>query len=210
MTERDTAQRETANASVGSDDTPTSTERQGLKLALEIGPLGAFFLTYYQAGIFYATGVFMVVTTIALIASRMIFGKIAIMPLVTAGVVLVFGGLTLFLQDATFIKMKPTITNTLFGTTLLGCLLFNILVWKILFQDVFKLDDLGWRKLQFRWGAFFLCLAVINEIVWRNYSEEFWVNFKVFGLMPLTIIFSLSLVPVLMKHSLENDEPQQT
>ncbi len=196
---------ESAN-SANSNAAAPDVQRQGLKLALEVGPLVIFFVMNAQAGIFYATGAFMVATLISLTASRMIFKKIPLMPLITGIFVIFFGALTLLLQDETFIKMKPTITNVLFGSILLGCLAANLLVWKYLFADAFALDDEGWRKLQFRWGSFFLFLAVLNEIVWRNYSTDFWVNFKVFGLMPLTIVFSLTLIPVLMKHSLEETD----
>ena len=176
--------------------------KQFTKLGLELGPLVIFFLTNSYKGIFWATGTFMVAVTISLVLSRIIFHKIPIMPLITAVFVLVFGGLTLYLQDELFIKLKPTIVNVLFGTILLGCLTLNQLVFKVLFADAFSVTDTGWRKLQFRWGLFFLFLAVLNEIVWRNFSTDMWVNFKVFGLMPLTLIFSLTTLPILQAHEL--------
>lgn len=183
--------------------------RQFLKLAVEMGPLVLFFLVNWQAGrflddpkhaIFWATGAFMIATPVALLASRLIFGRIAIMPLVTGVFVLVFGGLTLWLQDELFIKMKPTIVNTLFAAILLGGLFFGRSFLRYVFGEVFRLTDEGWRKLTFRWAFFFLALAVLNEIVWRHFSTDTWVAFKVFGIMPLTMIFALSQVGLLMSH----------
>lgn len=184
----------------------TDLNGQLLKLALELGPLVVFFLINARLGIFYATGAFMVAIVISLAASRIILHKIPTMPLITGVFVLVFGGLTLYLQDETFIKMKPTIVNMLFGTILLGCLAFNQLVWKMLFGDVFRVTDEGWRKLQFFWGWFFFALAVLNEIVWRNFSTDAWVNFKVFGIMPLTILFGLCMLPILQRYEIDELE----
>ncbi len=177
-----------------------------VKMALELGPLGVFFFAYTKYGIFAATGTFMVAITIALSASWILTRRLAIMPLVTGIVVLVFGGLTLYLQDETFIKMKPTVVNALFGTILLGGLAFGRSLLGYVFDSVFQLDAEGWRKLTMRWGIFFFVLAVINEIVWRNFSEEFWVSFKVFGMMPISIAFTLSQMPLIMRHSLEQDD----
>ena len=128
------------------------------------------------------------------------------MPFVTGIVVLVFGGLTLWLQDEAFIKMKPTIINVLFGATLLGGLLFGRPLLGYVFDSVFRLDDEGWRKLTFRWGMFFFVLAVLNEVVWRNFSTDAWVNFKVFGIMPLTILFTLTQMPLIQRHALPDPE----
>lgn len=180
----------------------SSTENQVLKLFLEIGPLAIFFITNAKFGIFAATGAFMIAITISLTLSRLIFGKLAIMPLVTGVFVLVFGGLTLWLHDETFIKLKPTIVNVLFAVIMFGGLYFKKLVWKVLFGDVIQLTDIGWRKLQLWWGAYFLILAGLNEFVWRNFSTDAWVNFKVFGIMPLTFIFSLAMLPIMMRHQL--------
>ena len=120
--------------------------------------------------------------------------------------VVIFGMLTLYLQDEFFIKVKPTIINIMFGVTILGLLLvFKIPAMKMLFDGPFKLDDVGWTKLSFRWGCFFLFLALVNEIVWRNFSSDFWVAFKLWGVMPMTIIFMLFQYPVMMKHGLEEE-----
>jgi len=179
-----------------------STENQVLKLVLEIGPLAIFFIANAKLGIFAATGAFMVAITISLTLSRWIFGKLAIMPMVTGVFVLVFGGLTLWLHDETFIKLKPTIVNILFAVIMFGGLYFEKLVWKVLFGDVIQLTDIGWRKLQLWWGVYFLILAGLNEFVWRNFSTDAWVNFKVFGIMPMTFIFSLAMLPIMMRHQL--------
>ncbi len=196
--------------------------RPALKLALELGPLVVFFLanrygedlaTAYPAlealggKIFVGTAFFMVAMTISLIASRLLLGSIAIMPLVTFGFVLVFGGLTLWLQDETFIKMKPTIVNLIFGGVLLGGLVFGRSLLAYVFDAAFHLDDEGWRKLTWRWGLFFFVLALLNEIVWRNFSTDFWVNFKVWATMPLTFVFMLTQLPLLQRHMVEPGKP---
>ena len=126
------------------------------------------------------------------------------MPLVTGVVVLVFGGLTLALQDEIFIKMKPTIVNTLFGGVLIGGLFFGKSLLGYVFDSVFQLTDEGWRKLTLRWGLFFFVLAMVNEVIWRNFSTDFWVSFKVFGMMPLTIVFTLTQMPLIQRHSLDD------
>jgi intracellular septation protein len=179
---------------------------QLIKLALELGPLVLFFIINARADIFAATAVFMVAMVISLSASWIIFKKIAVMPLVTGAVVLVFGGLTLYLQDDTFIKIKPTIVNVFFGTILLGGMLFGHSLLKHVFGDVYKLKAGGWSALTLRWGLFFFFLAIVNEIVWRNFSTDFWVMFKVWGIMPITIVFSMFQMPILTKYALEENE----
>ena len=178
-----------------------------LKLLLELGPLGVFFFANAKFGIFAATGAFMLAITVALAASWILTRRLAIMPLVTGIVVLVFGGLTLALQDEIFIKMKPTIVNTLFGGVLIGGLFFGKALLGYVFDSVFHLTDEGWRKLTLRWSLFFFALAILNEVIWRNFSTDFWVSFKVFGMMPLTIIFTLTQMPLIQRHSLDDKEP---
>jgi intracellular septation protein len=173
-----------------------------LKIALELGPLMVFFFANARLGIFAATAIFMVATVLALIVSWLLTRRLAVMPLVTGIVVFVFGGLTLFLQDETFIKMKPTIVNALFGATLLGGLAFGRSLLGYVFESVFQLDAEGWRKLTFRWGLFFFVLAAINEVIWRNFTTDFWVSFKVFGIMPLTVLFTLTQMPLIQRHAL--------
>ncbi len=120
-----------------------------------------------RAGIFWGTGCFIVATLVSLVASRILFGRIPVMPLVSAFVVVVFGGLTLWLQDELFIKLKPTIVNSIFASVLFGGLFFGKSLLSYLFGDVFSLTEEGWRKLTFRWACFFVFLAVLNEFAWR-------------------------------------------
>ncbi len=189
-----------------------------LKLALELGPLLVFFfansrgkwlaevfpaLGTFGGPIFIATGLFMIAVAISLVISKVLTGTLPIMPVVSGIVVFFFGALTLWLQDETFIKMKPTIVNTLFGVILLGGLIFGKSLLGYVLDSAFKLDAEGWRKLTLRWGLFFVFLAVVNEIVWRSSSTDFWVAFKVWGIMPITIAFTLSQMPLIMRHSTE-------
>jgi intracellular septation protein len=171
-----------------------------LKLALELGPLIVFFLANQRAGIFAATGIFIVATVLSLLVHYGLVRKLPTMPLVSGVVVVVFGGLTLALQDDHFIKLKPTIVNTLFGLVLLGGLYFRKPLLAIVLDSVFDLTEEGWRKLTLRWALFFFVLAFLNEIVWRTQSTDFWVSFKVFGIMPLTIAFALAQTPLLMRY----------
>jgi len=177
-----------------------------LKLSIEIGPLILFFLTNAKAGIFVATQVFMVAIVISLSVSYYLDRRIAIMPLVTGVVVLVFGGLTIYLENDLFIKLKPTIVNSLFAAVLLGGLAFGKSFLSVLFNEVFQLEPEGWRILTFRWGLFFIALAILNEIVWRNFSTDQWVWFKVFGIMPLTMVFALAQFRVLNKYQITVDD----
>jgi len=126
---------------------------------------------------------------------------IAIMPLVTAAVVLVFGSLTLILHNDEFIKLKPTIIYVLFGGALLGGLAFGKPLLGLLLDQMFELTDEGWRKLTWRWMFFFFALAVLNEVVWRNFSTDFWVSFKLFGVVPLTFLFGALQYPLILKFS---------
>jgi intracellular septation protein len=201
-----------------------------LKLVLEMGPLMVFFLSNNrpdlfrplfrpllpasliegpQGGIFIATAAFMVAMLVSLVLTKLLLKKLPIMPLVSGVVVLVFGGLTLWLHNDLFIKLKPTIVNTLFGTVLLGGLAMGKPLLPYVLDSVFRLTDEGWRKLTFRWGVFFFVLAAINEIVWRMFTTDFWVAFKVWGVMPLTIIFAMAQVGILQRYGLNEDERPQ-
>lgn len=179
---------------------PQDLRGQLLKLLVEVGPLVVFFVMNARAGIFWGTGAFMVAIVISLIASRILFGRVPVMPLVTGVFVLVFGGLTLWLQDEQFIKIKPTLVNALFAGALFTGLLAGRSLLKIVFGEVFRLTDEGWRKLTFRWACFFTFLAVLNEVVWRSFSTDVWVSFKVFGIMPLTMIFAIAQMGLLKQH----------
>jgi intracellular septation protein len=184
-----------------------------LKLALEVGPLVVFFMANAYSDrfgvpegrrIFAATSVFIVATVVALAVHYALVRKLPIMPLVSGVVVIVFGGLTLWLDDELFIKLKPTIVNTLFGLVLLAGLYFGKPLLAVVLDSVFELTDEGWRKLTFRWAMFFFVLAALNEIVWRTQTTDFWVSFKVFGIMPLTVAFALAQTPLLMRHEVKD------
>ena len=176
-----------------------------LKLVLELGPLVLFFLANQRAGIFAATAIFIGATLAALAAHYALVRKLPIMPVVSGVVVVVFGGLTLALNDELFIKLKPTIVNALFGTVLLGGLAFGRPLLAVVLDSMFRLDPEGWRKLTLRWALFFFFLAVVNEIVWRTQTTDFWVSFKVFGIMPITLAFALAQTPLLMRHALPDE-----
>lgn len=191
------------------------------KFAIEVGPLAVFFIVNSKAedifgnapadSIFYATGAFMVAITASLIANFILERRLPTMPLVTAVFVLVLGGLTLYLQDELFIKLKPTFTNLLFAGILVGGLAFGKLFLRYVFGAAFRLSEHGWRILTWRWAAFFVVLAIANEIVWRNFSTDFWVSFKVFGIAPLTFVFALAQLTVVRRHgSFTHDEGEET
>jgi intracellular septation protein len=174
-----------------------------LKLVLDLGPLVLFFFANSRYGIFAATATFMVAVLLALAVSYAMTRHLPIMPVVTAVIVVVFGGLTLVLHDATFIKVKPTIIYALFGAVLLGGLFFNKPLLGVVFDSLFQLTEEGWRKLTWRWAIYFFALAVLNEIVWRNFSTNAWVDFKVFGVTPLTFVFAALQTPLLKRYAVE-------
>jgi len=192
-----------------------------LKLALDIGPLILFFFANSRpalfvpliaplfpsiaadsarAGIFVATAVFMVAIVVALIVSYAMIRRFPMMAVMSAMIVLVFGGLTLFLHDDTFIKLKPTLIYSLFAAVLIGGLLARKPLLSMVFDSVFNLTEEGWRKLTVRWAAFFVVMAVLNEIVWRTQSTDFWVSFKLFGFVPLTFLFAVAQFPLMKRH----------
>jgi intracellular septation protein len=194
----------------------------GLKLALDLGPLLLFFIAYTRpalfapllapflasellagehAGIFAATAVFIPAVLVALVIGYGLTRHVPVMPLVTAVIVVVFGGLTLLLANETFIKLKPTIIYVFLAGVLLGGLLFGKSLLGVVFDSVFHLTEEGWRKLTLRWALFFVALAILNEIVWRTQSTDVWVNFKVFAVLPLTFAFAALQYPLLTKYA---------
>ena len=170
-----------------------------VKIGLEIGPLVLFFVGNSYGGIYFATGLFMVATAVALAAMWLLARRIAVMPLVSALVVTVFGGLTLWLQDDHFIKLKPTLLNAIFGLALLGGLAFKKPLLPYVFDGMGNLTEEGWHKLTVRWGIFFLVMAAVNEVVWRSVSTDTWVAFKTFGYLPLTFVFAMAQAPLMAR-----------
>jgi intracellular septation protein len=173
------------------------------KLATELGPLLVFFVVNAKFHLFAATGAFMVAIVAALIASYVVTKHVPLMALVTCVVVLVFGTLTLVLHDETFIKIKPTIIYALFAGVLGGGLLFGRSFIAIMFDQMFNLTPQGWRMLTFRWALFFAGMAVLNEIVWRTQSTNFWVGFKLFGVTTLTALFAIAQMSLIKRYHIE-------
>jgi len=199
----------------------------GLKFALEFGPLLIFFVAIMRSDwlvklapalgqlgkpIFIATALFIIATAVSLVVTWLLTRTIPLMPLVSGAIVLVFGGLSIWFQNDTFIKMKPTIVYTLFAVLLLGGLAFGRSLIGYVFESAFQLDAEGWRKLTLRWGLFFLFCAVLNEIVWRGLAamyppelaDEYWAGFKLFGFTALTFLFVFSQMPLILRHSLDD------
>ncbi len=177
-----------------------------VKLAIDFGPLIVFFASFKLGDIYLATGTFMVASVIAMIASRVLTGSIAPMLKVTFVIVMVMGGLTLYLQDETFVKMKLTVINGLIAAVLLFGLMTGRLYIKMVMELAFEMDDEGWRKFTRNYVAFLVVMAVVNELIWRTQSTDFWVNFKTFGYMGATFIFIMAQMPMMMKYMPDEDE----
>ena len=174
-----------------------------LKPAADYGPLAAFLAGYSTSDLMTATIWLMIATGLATVALLVIERRVPWMPLMTAAIVGVFGGLTIWLNDETFIKIKPTIIQSIFSITLLGGLLFGKSLLKPVFGGAWTLSDQGWRTLTLRYGLFFASMAVLNEIVWRTQSTDVWVTFKIGGLIGLSIIFTLTQMPFILREMKE-------
>tara|TARA_Y100000741_G_C17973680_1_gene444921 strand:- start:9 stop:548 length:540 start_codon:yes stop_codon:yes gene_type:complete len=175
-----------------------------IKLLVDIGPLAVFFIFYTRSDLQTAILPFMIATVIAVLFSYIMEKKIPIMPTVGAGIILVFGGLTIYFDNEVFFKMKPTIINILFALILYGGEVFKKPLLKYLLGGTLKLQEIGWSILTKRWVGFFIALAVLNEIIWRTQSTDIWVNFKVFGILPITFIFTLSQFSTIKKYLIED------
>ena len=173
------------------------------KLIIDIGPLAVFFVFYTKNGLQGSILPFMIATVIAVIFSYILEKKIPIMPTVGATIVLLFGGLSIYFDNETFFKMKPTIINLLFAAILFGGAIIKKHLLKFLLGAALKLEDTGWKILTQRWIAFFIALAILNEIIWRTQSTDIWVNFKVFGILPITFIFTITQFSLIKKYQIE-------
>ena len=174
------------------------------KVLIDIGPLAVFFIFYTRSGLQASILPFMLATVIAVIFSYILEKKIPIMPTVGAGIVLIFGGLTIYFDNEVFFKMKPTIINLLFAVILYGGMIIKKPLLKLLLGAALKLEEEGWKILTYRWIGFFIALAILNEIVWRTQSTDVWVNFKVFGILPITFIFTMTQFPLIKKYQVED------
>jgi len=168
----------------------------------DYGPLAAFFIAYLLGGLYVATAALMIATVIAIALALIYERRVPAAPVATAVIVMVFGGLTLWLKDERFIKMKPTIVQALFAAILFGGLALRRPLLKPLLQAAWTLTDEGWRILTFRFAVFFAAMAALNEVVWRSVSTDAWVNFKIFGILLLTLLFTVAQVPLIARHQL--------
>jgi intracellular septation protein len=186
----------------------TKEQAASSQLATDLGPALIFMIAYFLGGrfapegeaIYWATAVFIPATLFALGYAWFKQKRVPAMLLVTATIVTVFGGLTLYLHNPWFVYVKPTIINLLWASAIFGGLLFKQNIWKMLFQSAFTLPDHVWTVFAVRWGLFFIFLAGLNIVVWQYTTEAFWVGFKVFGVIPLTIAFMALNMPMLLKH----------
>ncbi len=176
-----------------------------LKFLADFGPLLIFFTIYYKSGnnLSVAIPPLIIATIVAVTAIYFLEKKIPYIPLLGGIIISLFGGLTLYFDNPVFLYMKPTIINIIFAFTLIvGKTFFNKNFLEFFFKTAFQLDQLGWNKLNNRWAYFFIFLAILNEIIWRTQPESTWVNFKVWGILPLTFIFTASQLPMINKHKI--------
>ena len=182
----------------------------GLRTALDLGPLLVFFGVYMAVDLFAATGAVIVATLVAVVIYKVKAGKVPLNLIVIAAVVSVFGGLTLWLNDDHFIKIRPTIVSLLFASVLFIGHVLDRPFLKIVFEAAFPaMEQEGWRRLNLRWAWFFTFMALLNEVIWRNFSEAFWVSFGVFGEIPITILFALAQIPLVQRYMIEDDEDEE-
>ena len=174
------------------------------KILVDIGPLAVFFIFYTRSDLQSAILPFMIATVIAVLFSYLAEKRIPVMPTVGAAIILLFGGMTIYFDNEIFFKMKPTIINLIFALILYGGIFFDKLLLKFLLGGTIKLENKGWSILTKRWANFFIALAILNEIIWRTQSTDIWVNFKVFGILPLTFLFTLFQFPILKKYQIED------
>lgn len=182
----------------------------GLKLLVEMGPLVAFFVANWLGGPYWATGSVMVATLISLAVSWVMTRKLALMPLVTAGFVAVFGALTFWFHDEAFIQVKVTLINAMFGAALLIGLAFGRSYVKLIMESAITMPDTAWRTLSLRWGLFFVGMAVLNEVLRHSLSWDNWVTFKAFGLIGLTLVFAVANAPFMARHATEDETKPET
>lgn len=171
-----------------------------LKPTVDYGPLLIFFVAYTLGGLWVATGALMATTLVAIAVSYWAERRVPMVLVVTAAVVMVFGGLTLVFDDDRFIKMKPTIVQALFAVVLLGGLAMGKPLLKPVMSAAWELTDRGWTLLSLRFGLFFAAMAIANEIVWRTQSTDFWVNYKVFGAIGVTLVFTMTQIPLITRY----------
>ena len=174
------------------------------KLLVDIGQLAVLFVFDTRVDLKSAILPLMIATVIAVLFSYIVEKKIPIMPTVGAAIILVFGGLTIYFDNEVFFKMKPTIINLLFAAILYGGVVFKKSLLKYLLGATLQLEEKGWKILTQRWIGFFIALAILNEIIWRTQSTDLWVSFKVFGILPITFIFTMTQFPLIKKYQIEN------
>jgi intracellular septation protein len=186
------------------------------QLLIDFGPVSIFVVAYNvlqrlpstkDDAVYIATGLFIIATLAAIAYCKFRIGRIPPVLIVTGVLVTAFGGLTIALHDENFIKIKPTIVYLFYATAILGSMLFKLNIWKLLFRHVFTLPDRIWTVLALRWSAFFVFMAIVNEIIRQTQSTEFWVNSRLLIVFPLIVVFSLANVPLVLKHS-HNEETQ--